>query len=215
MEAGTHVDHVVEGTVLGDGDERGLVVRGGVDGRQAVGTCGETTGDGRGEDAVGRLVVETLEEHERGGVCGRGLVERRELVDDDVRVAVDVARTVDGLGRGEVVLVRVREEAGVEVLDRHRDREVLVSGDRLPVLGERELAGGHVRRRRDHAHRRGVARALLDLEAVRDLQVRDRRAEVDEVVRRRGGRDLARGRLVLAVVREALGDDGVEERCAD
>lgn len=140
----TYVDGVIERSVLRDCDEHRLVVRGRVDRRETVDTLRETTGDDSGEDAVLGLVVQALEERELGRVEGARLVERLELLDDDVRVAVDVAVRVGHLGRGEEVLVRVREEASVEVLDRHLDREVLVRGDRLAVLGEDELAGGHV-----------------------------------------------------------------------
>ena len=208
-----YVDHVIEGAVLCNSDEDGLVVRGGVDRGKAVGSSRETTRDVSGEDAVLRGAVEALEERELGRVEGRGLVERGEGLDDDVRVAGDVAVGRDRLGRGEVVLVRVHERARVQVLDRHLDREVLVRGDRLPVLGEHELGRGHVRLCGDDTHRRGVAGAGRDLLAVGDREVRDRRAEVDEVVRRRERGDLASLSNVLAVVREALGDDRVKERC--
>ena len=208
-----YVDHVIERAVLCNSDEDGLVVRGGVDRGKAVGSSRETTRDVSGEDAVLRGAVEALEERELGRVEGRGLVERGEGLDDDVRVAGDVAVGRDRLGRGEVVLVRVHERARVQVLDRHLDREVLVRGDRLPVLGEHELGRGHVRLCGDDTHRRGVAGAGRDLLAVGDREVRDRRAEVDEVVRRRERGDLAGLSNVLAVVREALGDDRVKERC--
>lgn len=83
-ERETYVGHVVKSTTLRDSDERGLVVRRGVNGGDAVSASGETAGDGGGEDAVLSLVVETLEEDELGGVRGRLLVKRGELLDDDV-----------------------------------------------------------------------------------------------------------------------------------
>ena len=199
--------------MLRNSDEHGLVVRGGVDGRETVGAGGEAARDVSGEDAVLRGAVETLEERELGRVEGRGLVERGERLDDDVRVAGDVAIGRDGLRGCKEVLGRVHERARVQVLDRHLDGEVLVRGDCLAVLGEHELRRGHVRLSGDDTHWCGVAGAGGDLLAVRDREVRDGRAKVDEVVRRRERGDLAGLGLVLTVVREALGDDRGVERC--
>ncbi len=209
----TYVDDVVERTVLRDGDERRLVVRRRVDRCEAVHASGETAGDGSREDAVRGLVVQALEEDELRRVRGGRLVERGERVDGDVRVAGDVTSSVDRLRGREVVRVRVREEASVEVTDRHLDGEVLVGGDGRAVLREHELGRGHVRLRRNDTHGRGVARTGRNLLAVRDRQVGQGRAEVDEVVRRRQRRNLAGGRLVLAIIREASGDDGADQRC--
>lgn len=199
----THVDHVVDGTVLGNGDKDRLMVGGSVDRRKAVRAGRETRGDICGEDAVLRDVVETLEEGELGRVRGGRLVDSAELLNDDVRVALDVARGVHLLRRGEVVLVRVHEVARLEVVDGHRDGERRVGLHGAEVLGERELGRGHVRRRGDDAHRRGVARTGLDLQAVGDGQVGHGGAEVDEVVRRGERCDLAGFWYVLAVVLEA------------
>ena len=206
------LNNVVESAVLSDRDERRLVVRSSVDRGETVSTSRETTADNDAEHTALGDVVQALEEHELSGVRGRRRVERRDGVDDDVGVALDIALRVHDLGRGEVVLVRVREVARLEVADRHLDREVRVGLDRREVRRELELGRRHVRRRRDDAHRRGVARARLDLLAVRDRKVRHGRAEVDEVVRRRERGDLASGGLVLAVVLEAGRDDGLDER---
>ena len=204
---GTYVDHVVHGTVLGNGDEGRLVVRGGVDRGETVGTSRKTSGDISSEDVIHSLAVETLEEGEAGRVCRGRLLKRVDRLDDDVRVALDLALCVDLLGRGEVVLIRVHEVAGLKVVDCHLDRELGVRLDRLEVHRELELARWHVRRGRDDTHGRGVARTRLDLLAVCDRQVGHRQAEVDEVVRRRERCDLTGLRLVLAVVLETRGDD--------
>ena len=212
----THQDyslnHVIEGSVLRNSDKSRLVVRRSVDRRKTVRALRETARDDRGEHAVLRGVVEALEEDELARVRHLRRLERRDLLDDDVRVALDVALRVHLLRRGEVVVVRVHEVARLEVVDRHLDREVLVRGHLAVVRREDELGRGHVRRRRDDPHRRRVARARLDLLPVRDREVRDRRAEVDEVVRRGERGDLARLGLCLAVLLEALRDHGVEER---
>jgi hypothetical protein len=188
----THVDHVVERAVLRDGDEHRLVVRGRVDRGDAVEALGEAASDVRGEDAVLGGVVEALEEREAGRVRRRRLVGRLELLDDDVRVALDVPLRVHLLRRGKVVRVRVHEVARLEVRDGERDGEGRVGRERRAVRRELELGRRHVLRRRDDAHRRGVARARLDLLAVREREAGHRQAEVDEVVRRGQRRDLAR-----------------------
>ena len=73
--------------MLCDGDEDGLVVRGGVDGGEAVDTRGEAAGDVGGEDAVDGNSIHSLEEGEVGGVGGCGLGEGVEFLDNNVGVA--------------------------------------------------------------------------------------------------------------------------------
>jgi len=175
------VDLVVERAVLRDGDEARLVVRRGVDARHAVRAGGEATGDGDAEHAVDGERVDALEELEHGRVEHRRRGETVDRLDDDVRVADNVAVAVHLLRRAVVVARRVDEVARLEVVDAHRDGEVRVRGDGAAVRRERELGGRHVRLRGDDAHRRGVARAREDLRAVRDLLAGDREAEVDEV----------------------------------
>lgn len=178
-----YVDHVIGRPVLSNSDKNRLMVGGSVDGRKAVCTGRETIRDVSGEDAVLRNIVQTLEEREARGVCGRGGGERRDLFDDDVRVALDVACSVDLLGRREIVLVCVHEVAGLEVVNRHLDGERCVRLDSTEVVREHELRGGHVRRSSDDTHWRRVAGSGRDLLAVGNGQVGDGGAKVDEVVR--------------------------------
>ena len=106
------VDAVVHAAVLGDRGEDRLVVRRGVDREEPVGASGEALANVGGNDAVvvrGR--VDALEEGERGGVRGLGLVERGEGLDDDVGVAEGDAGVVDLCRSSVVVGLRVREEA--------------------------------------------------------------------------------------------------------
>lgn len=167
--------------MLCDSDEHGLVVRGRVDRRNLVRARGETAGDHSAENAVFRDIVETLEKVELRRVGGRSARERVYRLDDDVRVAINQVVATERLRGGEEVRVRVDEKAGVDVLDRELHCEVRVRLDRVEVLREDELRGGHGGGGGDHAHRRAVARAGLDLRAVRQGEVRCR-AEVDEVV---------------------------------
>jgi len=84
--------------VLGDGDDHRLVVRRRVDRADAVGTRGDTSGDGRGQDAVDTRIIDTLEENKLLGVVGGDLVDRREGLNDKVRVADDLSLGVEELG---------------------------------------------------------------------------------------------------------------------
>lgn len=204
------VDHVINRAVLCDGSEDGLVVRRGVDGREAVHTRRHPARDDGGQRAVHRDVIEALEKRELGGVRRRRLVERGEPLDHDMRVAHDVARgLVDHLRRGEVVRGRVDEEARVEVVNCQHNGEGRVRLDRVEVRRVDELGRGGVVHVRHDAHRRGVARSGCDLRAVREREV-DRRTEVDEVVRRRHGRDFAR--LGAAIFGTVLREPSLNQR---
>ena len=138
--------------------------------------------DVSGEDTIRGRRVQPLEEHELGRVRRRRAVEAGEFVDHDVGVTLDIPLRVHLLGRGEVVLGRVHEVARLEIDDRHLDREVRVRLDRGPVCWHDELGRRHVGHCGEYAHRRRVARPRLDLGAIREGEVRDRGAKVDEVV---------------------------------
>lgn len=209
----TYVDHVIETTVLRNRDKHRLVVSSRVDRRQAVGSRRETTSDVGGESAVLGGIVETLEERELLRVRDRRLLERVEEVDDDVRVALDVAVRLDDLRRREVVLVRVHEETSLKVVDVHGNRERRVLVDDRAVSREDELRRRHVALRGDDTHRRGVAGAGRDLLAVGDREVGNSQAEVDEVVARGERRNLTSRRLVLTVVLKARCDHLGVESC--
>ena len=118
----------------------------------------------------------------------------------------DVSLSIHLLRCAVVVALSVDEVTRLNVVDRHLDRERLICGDRIVVLGEDELRGRHVRRCSNDTHWSRVARAGLDLLAVRDGLV-DGQAEVDEVVRRGEGRNLAVSRDLLSVRSKASSDD--------
>ena len=168
--------------MLCDRDKRRLVVRRRVNGREAVEARRKAVRDVSGEDTIRGRRVQPFEEHELGRVRRRRAVEAGEFVDHDVRVALDIPLRVHLLGRGEVVFRRVHEVSRFEIDDCHLYREVGVGLERGPIRWHDELGRRHVRRRGEYAHRRRVARPGLDLGAVRKGEVRDRRAEVDEVV---------------------------------
>jgi hypothetical protein len=80
--------------VLGDRGDNRLVIGSGVDRCQPVEPNGETLSHIGRELAVLSCVVQALEEGELLGIGGVGLVERRELLHDDVRVTLDLATAV-------------------------------------------------------------------------------------------------------------------------
>lgn len=139
--------------MLSDGDQDRLVVSSGVNRRDLVESSWETSVDGCGKQAVDGSSIETLEEGELSGVGGGSLVESGELLDDDVRVANDLALGVDLLGSSEIVLGRVHESTRLEVGNSHSDREGRVLSERVTVLGDSELGRGHVISTGDDTHR--------------------------------------------------------------
>lgn len=72
--------------MLSESDERTLVIGGGVERGKAVGTGGKAVRDGGSVDAIDGGSGESFEEDEVVAVDHVGRVERRHLLDDDVRV---------------------------------------------------------------------------------------------------------------------------------
>ena len=125
--------------MLGNSNEDGLMVGGGIDRSETVGTSGQTTCDISRQDTTLSFVVQTLEEGELSRVRRLSRGDGLNLLDDDVRVTLDITLSVDLLRSGEVVLVGVDEVTGLEVLDGHRNRESGVGLDSLTVNRECEL----------------------------------------------------------------------------
>ena len=112
------------------------------------------------------------------------------------------------LRSSKVILLGIHKEARLHSANRHLDRKRLVLPNYLEVLREHKFGRGHIVRRRYDPYRRGVARARLDLLAVRDREIlQSGEAEVDEVVGGGQRADLASGGYVLAVVGEGFADD--------
>jgi len=154
------VGAVVRGAMLGDRGKHGLMVRGGVDREETVGTSSEALSDVGSNDTVTvRGSIDALEERELGRVGGRGLVGRSQWLDDGVSVAEGDAGVVDPRWSSVVVALSVREEAelysggGVSrqkvpgshpgthlhVLNLHLDREGFICVDSAEVLWKHEL----------------------------------------------------------------------------
>ena len=83
--------------------------------------------------------IQALEEGKLLGVGGCCLVEGTQLLNDDVRVALDLTLPVELLRSCEVVGLRIDEETCLHVLDCHLDSESLSGLDRPKVRRESEL----------------------------------------------------------------------------
>ena len=187
------------------------MVGGSIDRRDLVDTSRQTGGDISSEDAVHGGCVQALEEGEFTWVGWCRLGERLELFNDDVGVALDLALRVQLLGCREVVLLSVHKVSSLETSDGNGDGEWLVGIEFAIVGWECELGRRHVIDGWDEAHRCRVARSTSDLLAVGLGQVAGG-AEIDEVVARCEGCDLAGRRVRLAVVQETGVDQGRIER---
>lgn len=198
--------------MLCDGNKHRLVVRSRVDRGELVGTSGEAVGDIGSQDAIHRSCVQTEEECELGRVGGSGLCNGGKLLDNDMGVSYDQALSVKLLGRGEIVGLRVHKVTGLQVADRHGDSKGRVrSGDVNQIGGELKLRRRHGSGRRNLTHRSRIARPGLNLLTIRDGLIR-RGTEVDVVVRRCQGSNLAGFLYSLAVLGKARSDDRWVER---
>ena len=200
----TYVDLIIHRTMLSNSNNNRLVVCGSVNAGHAVDTWLETAGNDSTENTTLRLLVQTFEESELGGVGRLSVSQGVELLNDDVRVSDDVAIVVHLLGRRIVVGRSVDEVAGVERVDLELHGKVLVGLDGVQVLGELELGVRDVVCTRDDAHRSGIARATFDLLAIGQRLIGTGGAEVDVVVLRGEGSYLTLGGCLLSVLFKAL-----------
>lgn len=177
----THINSIVERSVLCDRNEDRLVVRSGVDGGKFVHASWQAVGDIRSQNASLSSTVESLEECKDGRVKGVGLLHVLQLLNDNMRVSPNDALAIELLRGREIVLLRVDEVTCFQILNGHTNRELLVCLDLAQILGEHEFGRGHPGLGRDCAHGSWVAGAVGDLCAVGDREV-DRLAEINEVV---------------------------------
>ena len=139
----THVDHIVDNSVLSDGDNNRLVVGGRVDRAQTVKAFRQPSGHVRRENTIDGLTVDTFEECKVLRIQRLGAFEGGDFLDDEVRMAEDSTVVGQLLRSSKVALLRVGKLAGGEVLDGHSDGERSVCLDGSKVGGERELGAGH------------------------------------------------------------------------
>lgn len=129
------VDLIVEGTMLSNRDEDGLMVCGGVDCRSAVNTRGQATSDDSGKNAVDSRIIKTFEEREFGWVRNNSGLKRIKLLNDDVRMRDEDALSINLSWGGEVVGRGVDEETGVEVADGDVHGEVGIGWNHIEIRG--------------------------------------------------------------------------------
>ena len=125
--------------MLSDGDQDGLMVSSGVDRSETVEALRETVGNVGGQDTILGRIVQTLEESKDVGVRGGRLLEAGDLLDNDVRMALNVSSAIDLLRSREVVLLGVDEVTGLKVGDSHTDGEGGVGLNGAKVGGELEF----------------------------------------------------------------------------
>lgn len=70
----THINHIIKGPVLRNGNEDRLMVSSCVDGRELVDADGKTVGNRSSKFTALSCIVQALEEHEFCGISDSGLV---------------------------------------------------------------------------------------------------------------------------------------------
>lgn len=116
----THVDHIIETTVLGDWTQRRLVVCSGVDRGNTVNTLWKPFGDGVGHLVVHSSGINTQEEGKLCWVSGSGVCQTIDFLNNKVRVANDVLGLwVDLLWSGVVVGICVDKVTGYQIREYH------------------------------------------------------------------------------------------------
>jgi hypothetical protein len=133
------INGVIERTVLGNRDNNWLMVRRRVDGRHLVDSRSETIGDNSRKTTVLSSLVQTLEEDELLGIGRSDLIQRLELLDNDMGVTLNLTLIVQLLRSGEIVGLGVNEESGLHLLNGHLDGERLTGFDGSEVAGIDEL----------------------------------------------------------------------------
>ena len=124
----------------------------GVDARHSVEASGQTASDIGSKDPTGSGGVQALEEREDVGVRHSGLVQRSQLLNDDVGVTDGVAGGVHLARSSKEVGVGVDEVTGVHMRYGHRNSEVGVRFDGLTIDGVGELRRREVSGSDDSAH---------------------------------------------------------------
>ena len=104
-------------------------------------------------NAVHRGVVQRSEKHKVSRIRRRGLTESGQLVDNNMGMPENVPGRVYCDRGSHVGRTRVREPAGIEVVDCNLDGERLVRGYRSKVGRKNELGRGHVVHARNDAYR--------------------------------------------------------------
>lgn len=83
--------------------------------------------------------VQAFEERKVRGVGRSGLDNGRKLLDDDVRVPLNLALGVQELGRRKVILIGINEEASLHITDGHLNGKSGVGLESSKVFGVDKL----------------------------------------------------------------------------
>ena len=110
-----------------------------------------------GLKAIHRGVAQRSEKRKGPRIRRRGLTKPGQPVDNNMGMPENVPGCVYCDRSSHVSVPRIREPAGVEVVDYDLDGERLVCLQRSKVGRENELGRGHVVHARNGAHRSGVA----------------------------------------------------------
>jgi len=197
--------------MLGNRNNDWLVVRRCIDGAELVETSWETFVDTGSDYTIDCRSVDSLEERKGLRISRCLLVERIQLLDNNMRMPNDLSLAIQLLRSREIVGRGINEIAGLHFLNSHRDIERRVSLDGAKVLWVCELGARHVIGTGDGADRDRIAGTSLDLLSIGDRSI-DGKAKVDEVVRGRKGRRLPIDRWALAVISKARTNNTRVER---
>ena len=132
-----------------------------------------------------------LEESKLFGVRWRRLGRTRQGFYHNMRMSFDSPLCVELLRRSEIILLSVHKISGRQVFDGHTDCERRVGSNSTAILGVGKLRRGHLVCCWNGTDGGRVARASCDLLSVGDGQVGDGQTEVDEIISRCQGSDLA------------------------
>lgn len=161
-----------------------------VNGAETVSTRIQSVGNLSGERVATR--IQSLEEGELARVGRLRLGDGSKLLNDNVRVTLDISGLVNLLRSREIGFLCIGEVTSLEMLELELDSEGLVGLNFSIVQRELELARGNVGGGGDDSHGSRVAGTTLDLLAVSEGLIGGK-TEVDKVVRGSQGSDLTSG----------------------
>lgn len=179
ITADSEVNSIIDGSTLGNRYDHTLMVRSGSDRGQPVCTSREAIGNIGSELAIRSNSIETLEESKNTWVCRLSRVEGRDRFDDYMVVPNNLPGVVQLLRCGEVGSGGIGEISCLHPLRIQDNGECSVGVYVTTVRRELEFTGRHVVDTRNITHRGRVARATLNLLAVREGLAG---TEIDEVI---------------------------------
>jgi len=120
------------------------MVGGRIDRGQLIEPNFETVRNSGAQFAIVGGRIQTFEKHKILRVSGSGLGEGSEFFNNNMRVTLDLALSVELLGGSEIIGISIDEKTSLHVLDGHLNSESLVRLERAKVLWGGKLGRGHV-----------------------------------------------------------------------